>query len=106
MGLNQYSQRLGVKKMKLMKQRSRYDHEKVMRIALFMIENKGTLRQMEERFGISKTTLHNYLINNLKEENYAVYLEVRKLLDINKAERTMRGAKATRKKYLLLKSKN
>ena len=52
-----------------------------------------------EQFGISKSTVHKDLTERLKTVNPALYHQVRELLDINKAERHIRGGMATRRKY-------
>lgn len=78
----------------------RYDYEAKRSIALFMIENGATLRQMEKKFRISKSSLHKFLQVQLKEDDYQTYLQARILLEKNKAERAVRGGMATRKKFL------
>ena len=50
-------------------------------------------------FGISKSTVHKDLTERLPRVNPALYGQVRQLLDINKAERHIRGGLATRRKY-------
>lgn len=45
------------------------------------------------------TSVHKDLTDRLKEINPAIYEEVRKVLDINKQERHIRGGMATKKKY-------
>lgn len=78
----------------------RYDYEAKREIALFMIENGATLRQMEKKFRISKSSLHKFLQVQLKEDDYQTYLQARELLEKNKAERAIRGGMATRRKFL------
>lgn len=46
-----------------------------------------------------QTTIHKDLTERLPRLNPALYRQVRQLLDINKAERHIRGGLATRKKY-------
>jgi len=76
----------------------RYDYEAKREIALFMIENGATLRQMEKKFRISKSSLHKFLQVQLKEDDYQTYLQARELLEKNKVERAIRGGMATRRK--------
>ena len=45
------------------------------------------------------TTVHKDLTERLPRVNPALYGQVRQLLDINKAERHIRGGLATRRKY-------
>lgn len=68
-------------------------------LAVYMIENRSTVRAAAQKFGISKSTVHKDLISKLPQENPVLYQKVRKLLDQNKAERHLRGGMATRKKY-------
>lgn len=68
-------------------------------LAEYIIENKATVRAAAKQFGISKSTVHKDLTERLRTVNPALYREVRKLLDINKAERHIRGGMATKRKY-------
>jgi putative DeoR family transcriptional regulator (stage III sporulation protein D) len=70
------------------------------RLAQYMIEHNATVRSAAGHFGISKSTVHKDLTTTLKQRNRGLYLEVKKLLDTNKAERHFRGGEATRLKYL------
>ena len=44
-------------------------------------------------------TVHKDLTERLRRVNPGLYAQVRKLLDLNKAERHIRGGLATRRKY-------
>lgn len=68
-------------------------------LAEYIIDNKATVRAAAKQFGVSKSTVHKDLTERLKTINPALYSEVRKLLDINKAERHIRGGMATKRKY-------
>ena len=68
-------------------------------LAAYIIENKATVRAVAKQFGISKSTVHKDLTERLERVNPALYREVRTLLDLNKAERHIRGGMATRRKY-------
>ena len=68
-------------------------------LAVYIIENKSTVRAAASQFGISKSTLHKDLTERLPRVNPALYRQVRELLDLNKAERHIRGGLATRRKY-------
>ena len=80
--------------------------ERCEQIALYMLENNATVRKAALEFGISKSTVHKDVTGTLKRYNYRLYLRVKKLLDVNKSERHMRGGEATRKKYSEIKTKN
>ena len=73
--------------------------ERACDLAAYIIENKATVRAAAIRFGISKSTVHKDLTDRLPKVNPSLYKQVRQLLDINKAERHIRGGMATRRKY-------
>ena len=66
---------------------------------MYIIENKSTVRAAAAQFGISKSTVHKDITERLVKVNPALYRQVRELLDLNKAERHIRGGLATRRKY-------
>ena len=68
-------------------------------LAAYIIEHKATVRAAAAKFGVSKSTVHKDLTERLPTVNRALYHEVRRLLDLNKAERHIRGGLATRRKY-------
>ena len=72
------------------------DHigERACQLAVYMIENRATVRAAAKKFGISKSTVHKDLSQRL-----ALYEQVKVILDTNKAQRHIRGGLATRKKY-------
>lgn len=76
-----------------------YIEKRVLDIAAYMLESKGTVRQAAAVYGISKSTVHKDLTERLPRINGKIAKQVRKILDINKAERHIRGGEATRKKY-------
>ena len=68
-------------------------------LAVYMIETGATVRAAARHFGISKATVHKDLSQRLKQYNYALFKQVRQVLDENKRERHIRGGMATRRKY-------
>ena len=68
-------------------------------LVVYIIENKSTVRAAAAQFGISKSTVHKDITERLVKVNPALYRQVRELLDLNKAERHIRGGLATRRKY-------
>ena len=68
-------------------------------LAEYIIENKTTVRAAARQFGISKSTVHKDLTERLPHVNPGLYRQVRQLLDLNKAERHIRGGMATKRKY-------
>lgn len=73
--------------------------ERAEQLALYIIENRTTVRDTAKKFDVSKSTVHKDVSERLKKQNYALYLQVKQVLDINKQERHIRGGMATREKY-------
>ena len=73
--------------------------ERAQRLALYIIENQTTVRAAARRFGISKSTVHKDISERLPRFDRPLYLQVKQVLDENKAERHIRGGIATRRKY-------
>ena len=73
--------------------------ERAERLAQYIIENRATVRAAAQKFGISKSTVHKDISERLPQFNRALYLQVKEVLEINKAQRHIRGGIATRKKY-------
>ena len=73
--------------------------ERACELALYIIETKSTVRAAAQHFGISKSTVHKDLAERLKYINFTLYSQVKKILEINKSERHIRGGLATKEKY-------
>ncbi len=73
--------------------------ERACQLALYIIENKTTVRGAARQFGVSKSTVHKDLQDRLSVFNRPLYLQVKQIMDENKAERHIRGGIATRRKY-------
>ena len=73
--------------------------ERAQRLALYIIENKTTVRAAAQKFGISKSTVHKDLSERLPVFNRPLFLQAKAVLEENKAQRHIRGGIATRKKY-------
>ena len=68
-------------------------------LALYLIENRTTVRAAAKQFGISKSTVHKDISERLPLYNRSLWLQVKALLEENKAQRHIRGGLATRRKY-------
>ena len=77
-----------------------YIEERAVEIAKYIIDNNATVRQTAKQFGISKSTVHKRVTERLSQVNPTLAREARKVLDVNKSERHIRGGLATREKYL------
>ena len=73
--------------------------ERACQMAQYIIENKATVRCAARAFGISKSTVHKDLSERLPAFNRTLYLQVKAVLEENKAQRHIRGGFATRRKY-------
>ena len=76
-----------------------YIEERAMAVAGYIIEHNATVRQAAKQFGISKSTVHKDITERLETVNPSLAREARKVLDVNKAERHIRGGMATKEKY-------
>ena len=86
-----------------------YIEERAVEIAHYIIDHNATVRQTAKKFGISKSTakefgvskstIHKDVTERLKQINPQLAGEARKVLDLNKSERHIRGGMATREKY-------
>lgn len=74
--------------------------QRAVELAEYIIENKTTVRDAAKKFGVSKSTVFVDVSERLKKLNPGLYNDVRKVLDINKAERHIRGGMATKQKFL------
>ncbi len=76
--------------------------ERAVAVAEYIISNNATVRQAAKQFGVSKSTVHKDVTERLLRINPSLAAQARKILDINKSERHIRGGLATREKYHLL----
>jgi len=83
-----------------------YIEERAIEIANYIIENNATVRQTAKAFGISKSTVHKDVAERLSMINPSLAAEARKVLDLNKSERHIRGGLATKEKYLHMEKNN
>ena len=80
-----------------------YNKERCEAVAIYMLENRATVRGTASYFGISKSTVHKDVSKTLRRVNPALHKEVKKLLMFNKSERHIRGGEATKQKYAIKK---
>lgn len=77
----------------------KYIEERTVEIANYIIANNATVRQAAKQFGVSKSTVHKDVTERLVHINATLAKEARKILNVNKAERHIRGGMATKEKY-------
>lgn len=76
-----------------------YIEERVLEIARYIVKEKATVRQAAGVFGVSKSTVHKDVTERLPKINPSVAIMVKSILETNKAERHIRGGRATKLKY-------
>jgi putative DeoR family transcriptional regulator (stage III sporulation protein D) len=83
-----------------------YIHERVVAAAKYVMDTKSTVRETAKVFGVSKSTIHKDITDRLPRINPSLAEEVKRVLAYNKAERHIRGGKATREKYIKAQGKS
>lgn len=76
-----------------------YIEQRVIAIANYIVENDATVRSAATVFGVSKSTVHKDCAERLPALNQVLATQVRKVLDVNKSQRHIRGGLATKEKY-------
>ena len=61
--------------------------------------SSSAARDAAKHFSVSKSTVHKDLSERLKEIDRSLYVQVKEILEQNKAERHLRGGDATKRKY-------
>lgn len=76
-----------------------YIEARALEIAEYIINSEATVRQTAKKFGVSKSTVHKDVTERLPKINPLIASEAKKILLKNKAERHLRGGRATQLKY-------
>ncbi len=76
-----------------------YIEERIYETAHYIVEHGATVRDAAKVFHISKSTVHKDVSERLLGLDASLAAAVRKVLDVNKAERHIRGGRATYQKY-------
>lgn len=76
-----------------------YIEDRVLEVAKYIIESEATIRKTAAVFGVSKSTIHKDMTERLPKINAQIAEEAKNILDLNKAERHIRGGRATKMKY-------
>jgi len=79
-----------------------YIEERVLEVANYIISSKATIRKTAKVFGVSKSTIHKDMTDRLPKINSLIANEAKNILNFNKAERHIRGGKATKLKYKVI----
>ena len=73
--------------------------ERAVELGEYILQNNATVRAAAKRFHISKSTVHKDVAERLQAVNPQLYGQVRHVLEVNKAQRHIRGGQATKMKY-------
>jgi len=76
-----------------------YIENRVTEIAGFIVKERATVRKTASIFGVSKSTVHKDVTERLPKINPLMANKVKNVMDTNKAERHIRGGRATKLKY-------
>lgn len=76
-----------------------YIEERVLEVAKYIIDSRSTIRKTAKLFGVSKSTIHKDITERLPKINPQIANEAKEILEFNKAERHIRGGRATKMKY-------
>ncbi len=77
---------------------------KIIVMAHYILNNQTTIRATALRFGIPKSTVHHNLSVKLKYIDYALYKQVKQLLESNFKIKHIHGGESTKLKYQKLKN--
>ena len=66
----------------------------------YIVESGATVRATAKKFHISKSTVHKDVSERLRTVSPQLYVQVKAVLDLNKAQRHIRGGQATKEKYM------
>lgn len=77
-----------------------YIRKRVTEVANYIYQTRATVRQAARIFGVSKSTVHKDVTERLSEIDENLSEMVKEVLELNKAERHIRGGEATKRKYL------
>ena len=73
--------------------------ERIYAEAQYILEHGATVRDAARALHAGKSTVHKDVTTRLESFDRALAKQVRAVLDVNKAERHIRGGKATQEKY-------
>lgn len=73
--------------------------ERAVLLGRYIVSHNATVRSAARANGVSKSTVHSDVTKRLKKIDGELYEGVRRVLDINKSERHLRGGMATKEKW-------
>jgi len=79
--------------------KNNYIEQRVLDVADYILKTGSTVRHTAKIFGVSKSTIHVDMTKRLPILNLSKSKKVRKVLDFNLSQRSIRGGIATKNKY-------
>ena len=79
-------------------------YQRTLELAQYITDTHDTVRGAAKKFGISKSTVHKDITERLETINSDLFEEIKKIMELHKEERHIRGGIATKEKYLKLKN--
>ena len=73
--------------------------ERAVLLGRYIVSPGATVRSTAKAHAVSKSTVHSDVTKRLRKIDGELYESVRKILDINKQERHIRGGMATKEKW-------
>lgn len=73
--------------------------ERAVLLGRYIVSHGATVRSTAKAHAVSKSTVHSDVTKRLRKIDGELYESVRKILDINKQERHIRGGMATKEKW-------
>ncbi|MBE5736932.1 MAG: stage III sporulation protein D [Clostridiales bacterium] len=73
--------------------------DRVIKEGEYIVETGATVRDTAKVFHFSKSTVHKDVSHRLYFIDINLYMKVKKVLNLNLAERHIRGGEATKRKY-------
>jgi len=77
--------------------------ERAKKFGVYIVEHKATVRGTAKHFDVSKTTVHNEIMNTLPKVSQDLFKEVQEILAQNKSERNLRGGSANKHKCMKMR---
>ncbi len=78
--------------------------KRIIKEALFIINNNATIRQTATEFKVGKSTIHKDMTERLKPINLSLFKRVQQVMNEHLQTRHIRGGEVTKRKYKLLRT--
>ncbi len=78
--------------------------KRIIKEALYIINNNATIRETAKLFNISKSTVHKDITERLAKLNIMLYQEIQIIMDNHLQTRHIKGGEVTKKKYKSLRA--